>query len=169
MPRRVVLCGTAAAMLLSASIALAVPPSQERIHFENDVFPAPAVSANCHLPVVNILNGDIMTKTYFDQAGNVTRTVELAPGFKHTWMNTANGRSVTTGQPYRLGTAFNADGSMDITFSGLVYRIKTADGVLAKNAGRLVIHVAADGTETVTHDSGPEDPLFPALCQALTG
>jgi len=161
--------------LLLTTVAFAVGPIRERTHFENETFAAGGVRNTCAalgypLPhVVNVLNGDILAKTYVDSAGNVTRQTEVAPGFTHTWLNPDNGKSVTSNQPYHFVQRFNADASSDITLSGLVYRIKVpGEGVVAMNSGRIEFHVAADGTQTVTESSGPEDPLFPALCQVLS-
>lgn len=146
----------------------AAPPIRERIsvHLTG---PAPGISGVCGFPITRDINGVLIDTTFFDKEGNPTRFLEVAPGFQVTFTNSANGNTVSYPNVFSLHQTFNADGSIDVAFTGLIFRvIVPGQGKVAMDGGRFVLHVAADGTETVTQDSGPSDSIQ-AICDYLRG
>jgi hypothetical protein len=78
----------------------------------------------------------------------------------------------TSSQHYTL----NADGSIDIADTGLFYVVHAQGGLLALDTGRHVLHAVPiyDNSGHVVSfefsplvDAGPQDDLFPAVCEAL--
>jgi hypothetical protein len=161
---RVILVTFAAVLVFGgSSLAQAAQPVRERIavHLTG---PAPAVSGICGFAVTRDISGDLIQTTFVDKNGDPTRFLEVAPGFRVTFM--ANGKSVTYMNVFSLHRTFNADGSVDEAQVGLVYRaIVPGDGSATVNAGRLLLHI--DGDEvTVMQDAGPSDD-FQGICRAL--
>jgi hypothetical protein len=151
-----------------STVAIAVPPTRERIavHLTG---PAPGASALCGFPIERDINGVLIQTTFFDKAGNPTRFLEVAPGFKVTFINPANGNTVSYPNVFSQHVTFNADGSVDVAFAGLIIRlIIPGEGNVTLDAGRLLLNISADGVETVVQESGPSGSFQP-ICDYLRG
>ena len=162
--RTFIVCLLAAGVMASPAAADR-PFSVEEIDVD---FTAP--TPFCSFPTVVHSQGTLKVKTYTDDAGNVLREViNVQDSFTITYTNPANGKSISTklGGPVR--NEYHPDGSLTQTISGRE-RLYTApgEGVVAKQVGRLVIHVAADGTTTTLHEAGRwDDSVFPGVCGYL--
>ena len=104
------------------------------------------------------------------------RQLVLTPGATETFTNLSNGNTVALRTPSSQHYTYNADGSIDIATTGLGFIVTSKGGVLALNTGRHVLHLVPiydDSGNLISYDvtsifdAGAQDPLFPALCEAL--
>jgi hypothetical protein len=164
---RIVIAGLLAAAVL-APPAAADPPFTVIDDEVNFTAPTPF----CAFPTIVHSEGILTTKTYLDESGNVVREVlNVQRSFTITYTNPANGKSISTvlGGPVRIG--YHPDGSFTQTITGRE-RLYNApgEGVVAKQVGRLVVHVSADGTVVTLHEAGRwDDSVFPGICAYLAG
>jgi hypothetical protein len=164
---RIVIAGLFTAATL-APAAAADPPAT--VTHDEVSFTAP--TPFCSFPTIVYSEGTLTTKTYVDENGNVVREViNVQRSFTITYTNPANGKSISTvlGGPVRI--EYHPDGSFTQTIAGRE-RLYNApgEGVVAKQVGRLVIHVAADGTVTTVFQAGRwDESVFPAVCAYLEG
>jgi len=153
--------------MLFSSVAYASPPERERTHV--DVTFVGALSRICGFTIMAHWSGDLIDTTFFDSAGQPIRSLEVGPHFVITWTNPATGKSLTTQNPVVVQTTFNPDGSSDVAFNGLVYRLAIpGQGLVAMNSGRQVLHIPVSGPATVLQDAGPNDGVGP-VCDYLRG
>jgi hypothetical protein len=160
---------TAAAVLAAATLApraFAAPPFTVE-HRDVDFT---AVTPFCSFPTVVHSVGVLTTKTYTDESGNVVRqVVNVQESFTITYTNPANGKSISTVLGGPVFIEFAPDGSFTQTIAGRerLY-IAPGQGPVASQVGRLVVHVAADGTQTVLFEAGHwDDSVFPGVCAYL--
>jgi hypothetical protein len=152
--------------LAISSVADAVPPVREYFTVHLTGF-APAVSTICGFRIERDNYINLIDTAFFDKDGNPRRFLEVAPGTKLTWINPANGKSVTYANVFSIHQTLNADGSIDEFDVGLVYRaIVPGEGASTVNSGRLVLHISPTGVVTVVSDVGPSDS-FQGVCDAL--
>lgn len=164
--RALVLVAVFALLLAVSSTASAAPPTRERTSVHLTGF-APGVSAICGFRIERDISGDLIQTTFVDNDGNTKRFLEVAPGWKITFMNPANGNSVTYPAVFSIHRTFNADGSVDEARVGIAFRvIVPGEGRVAINTGRLLLHISASGEVTVVQDAGPSDSIQ-AVCNAL--
>jgi hypothetical protein len=167
--RASLLCIVVVAFSIAVSSgASAAPPVRDRFSVHLTGF-APAVSAFCGFRIERDIAGDLIDTTFVDGDGNAKRFLEVAPGFKVSFTNPANGITVTYPNVFSVHQTFNADGSIDEATVGLVFRvIVPGQGPVAINTGRLLLHISPSGVVTVLQDAGPSDS-FQAVCDALSG
>lgn len=157
--------------LLALAAALAAPaaaaPPFTIEHFDVD-FTRPAPF--CSFPTIAHSEGVLTVKTYRDETGAVVKEVaNVQQSFTITYTNPANGKSISTVLGGPVFTEFGADGSFTFTIAGRerLY-VAPGQGPVASQVGRLVVHVAADGTETVLFEAGKwDDSVFPGVCAYL--
>lgn len=154
----------AATCLASAGTATAAPA--ERSMFEvDDTFPS-KTSEECGFDILLHLEGSIVVTDHVDRDGTLTRSLVTYPGLFYTFINAATGESVTSRSPDPEHYAWNADGSVTLTVTGLVLHLRGPGGQ-AVQAGRLVVTVDANGNETVIEPVGSHDDYHAALCAIL--
>ena len=107
---------------------------------------------------------------YLDDNGAVVHErwhVERA--FTVTWTNPANGKSIASVLGGPVFTEYFADGSITQVVAGRERLfIAKGEGPIAKQVGRIVFHVAPDGTETVPFATPQWDlDINPELCAYL--
>jgi hypothetical protein len=124
----------------------------------------------CGFPVEVHSEGIFTVWQYLDEAGNVVRErwhVERA--FTVTWSNPANGKSISSVLGGPVFVDYYPDGSYTQIVAGRERLfIARGDGPVAKQVGRIVFVVAADGSETVPFVAGRWDlDITPELCAYL--
>lgn len=147
----------AALALTGASAAYAAAPEHSWVSIDDTI-----TWNDCGFTVEESVVGSLHLISWFDDAGKLTRQTVTAPNFHVTFLNPANGKSVTTASPYVAHKEANPDGSLTIAFTGLVGSI-TGGGPAAVTAGREVIIFSDGGVELVSK-VGP----FGDLCEALS-
>ena len=124
----------------------------------------------CAFPTIVHSEGTLTTKTYVDENGNVVREVlNVQRSFTITYSNPSNGKSISTVLGGPVVVEYHPDGSSSQTIAGRerLY-IAAGEGPVASQVGRLVIHVAADGTVTTLFEAGRwDDSVFPGICAYL--
>jgi hypothetical protein len=163
---------TVIAGLLAAAVLTPVAAADPPFTVTREVVDFTATAPFCSFPTIVHSEGVLATKTYVDGNGNVVREViNVQRSFTITYTNPANGKSISTvlGGPVRI--EYHPDRSFTQTITGRE-RLYNApgEGVVAKQVGRLVIHVAADGTVTTLFQAGRwDESVFPAVCAYLEG
>jgi hypothetical protein len=162
---RTVIAGLLAAAVL-APVAAADPPFTVTHEEVNVTLPAPF----CGFPTIAHIEGILTTKTYTDDAGNVVRQVlNVQQSFTITYTNPANGKSVSTVLGGPVFVEYHSDGSFTQTVAGRerLY-VAPGEGPVASQVGRLVVHVAPDGTVTTLFEAGRwDESVFPGVCAYL--
>lgn len=162
---RTVIAGLLAAAVL-APVAEADPPFTVTHEDVNVTLPAPF----CGFPTIANIEGILTTKTYTDDAGNVVRQVRnVQQSFTITYTNPANGKSVSTVLGGPVFVEYHPDGSFTQTIAGRerLY-VAPGEGPVASQVGRLVVHVAPDGTVTTLFEAGRwDESVFPGVCAYL--
>jgi hypothetical protein len=124
----------------------------------------------CGFPVLVHSEGVFTVWQYLDESGAVVRErwhVEQA--FTVTWTNPANGKSIASVLGGPVFTEYFPDDSITQVVAGRERLfIARGDGPIAMQVGRIVFHVAPDGTETVPFLAGQWDlDINPELCAYL--
>jgi len=119
----------------------------------------------CGFPLVEHDQLTLHFISKYDEAGNRTRQLVIAPGAKITWTNPVTGASVTSPNPFVVFKHDNPDGSATISFSGLAFAIR-GGGRTYVDSGRDVIVFSSGGIEPVS-SVGPSDDLCEALTAAI--
>jgi hypothetical protein len=162
---RTVIAGLLAAAVL-APVAAADPPFTVTHEEVNVTLPAPF----CGFPTIAHIEGILTTKTYTDDAGNVVRQVlNVQQSFTITYTNPANGKSISTVLGGPVFVEYHPDGSFTQTIAGRerLY-VAPGEGPVASQVGRLVVHVAPDGTVTTLFEAGRwDESVFPGVCAYL--
>ena len=161
----------AALGLFAATAAKADPPGFFTEHISRDLNPLPPAPAGpCSFPIGRHIELTLRVIIFPE------RQISLTPNASLTVTNLLNGNAVTVRTPSSQHYTFNADGSFDIASTGLVWVVTTQGGLLGIDAGLHVLHFApvyddsgnlVDFDITSTFDAGPQDPLFPAVCEAI--
>jgi hypothetical protein len=162
---RIVIAGLLVAAVL-APVAAADPP----FTVTHEVVEFTAPTPFCSFPTVVHSEGILTTKTYVDESGNVVREVlNVQRSFTIAYTNPANGKSISTVLGGPVVVDYHPDGSFTQTIAGRerLY-IAPGEGPVASQVGRLVIHVAADGTVTTLFEAGRwDDSVYPGICAYL--
>ena len=111
---------------------------------------------------------DVLTlqfTSWYDASGNRLRQIVTAPGARITYTNPATRASVTAVNPFVVHKRDNADGSVTIAFTGLVFAIRGA-GSTYVDSGRDLI-VFSDGVVEPVSSSGPSADLCEALAATI--
>jgi hypothetical protein len=164
---------TAIATLLTAGVAQGASPTFFTTHISRDLSTLqPAPSGPCEFAVGGHVDYDLR-EIFFATLG---RQIVLTPGATLTLTNLSNGKTITLRTPSSQHYTLNADGSIDIADTGLFYVVHAQGGLLALDTGRHVLHAVPiyDNSGHVVSfefsplvDAGPQDDLFPAVCEAL--
>jgi hypothetical protein len=147
-------------LAVAVTLARAAAPVQEWVSVD-DTFPLD----DCGFAVEEHDVGTLHFTTWLDDAGNRTRGIVTAPGLKITWTNLATGASVTTANPFVVHRTFNADGSITIAFTGLVFALN-GGGKAYVESGREVI-VFSNGQVEPVSSAGPNADLCEALAATI--
>ena len=162
---RIILAAVVVSAVL-APAALADPPFTVTEDDVNVTLPAPF----CGFPTIAHIEGVLKTKTYVDDAGNVVRQVlNVQQSFTITYTNPANGKSISTVLGGPVFVEYHPDGSFTQTVAGRerLY-VAPGEGPVASQVGRLVVHVAPDGTVTTLFEAGRwDESVFPGICAYL--
>jgi hypothetical protein len=150
----------AAFALAGASAAYAAAPTHEWVTID-DTF----TWDDCGFPVEETVDGTLHFISWFDDAGNRTRQLVLAPNFHVTWRNAETGESVSSASPFVVRREDNPDGSQTITFTGLVSAV-TGSGPAYVTSGRRVIRFSESGIEEIS-SVGPSSDLCEALIATI--
>lgn len=150
----------AALALAGASAAYAAGPTHE-----SELVEGSFTWDDCGFPVEESFSGKLNFISWFDDAGNRTRQLVTASGFRVTWRNLATGETVTSASPYVVHKEDNPDGSATIAFTGLVGAI-TGGGRAYVTAGRVVILFSPSGIEEIS-SAGPSGDLCEALIATI--
>jgi hypothetical protein len=159
----------AALALVPTGVAQAQPPDHSVEHVD-DTF---TDTTTCSFPIAVHVQGTVRHTNFFDQNGNVVRSLTVFPGFKVTF--SANGTSITTASPIMQTDTLNADGSVTVALSGLLNAVTVpGQGVVAIVTGHTVLIAFTDGTLQVVFQAGPAtfdlfDAVPPQLCDVLAG
>jgi hypothetical protein len=175
--RHLVALATAVMALLAAGAANAASPTFFTTHISRDLSTLPpAPSGPCEFAVGRHVDLDLREIFFPDSSGNIVRQLVLTPDATETFTNLSNDNQVTLRTPSSQHYTYNADGSIDVATTGLGFIVTAQGGVLALDTGRHVLHLVPiydDSGNLVsydvssTFDAGSQDPLFPALCEAL--
>src|SRR5688572_8046852 len=154
------------AALIVAAVIAPTAAAERPFTIRHDEVNFTAPTPFCSFPTIVHSEGILTTKTYTDESGNVVREVlNVQQGFTITYSNPANGKSTSTKLGGPVVVDYHPDGSFTQTIAGRerLY-IGKGEGPVASQVGRLVIHVAADGTLTTLHEAGKwDDSVFPGL------
>src|SRR4029453_18936579 len=113
-----VLASAAVATLVPVGSACAGPPSTTYVDFADNVRTIPAGEPFCAFPIQRVLDGRLWTRTYTDDAGNVTREQAWVSDFTYTVRNPANGASLSSRLAGTVTTWYAADGSTRTVTAG---------------------------------------------------
>ena len=154
------------AALALAPAALAAPPD---VVTHTNIDRTSTIGV-CGFPVLVHSEGVFTLWQYLDDSGAVVRErYHVERSFTVTWTNPANGKSISSVLGGPVFTEYFADGSITQTVAGRERLfIARGDGPIAAQVGRIVFHVAPDGTETVPFVAGKWDlDINPELCAYL--
>jgi hypothetical protein len=155
-----------AALALPPSLAAAAPPfTREQLIVD---FTRPV--ALCAFPVVAHSEGTLTGKIYTDANGVLVHEVDnVQRSYTITYSNPANGKSISTNLGGTVTYDFFPDGSSTYVIAGLERMfIAHGQGPIAKQVGRIVVHVAPDGTQTTVFQAGRwDDDLAGPICSYL--
>jgi hypothetical protein len=159
----------AAATLVPVASAVAAPPSTTAIDFDHDVRTIPAGAPFCAFPIERVLDGRLWTRTYTDDAGNLTREQRWVSAFSYTLRNPANGKELTSRLGGTVTTWFGPDGSTRTVIAGNDLNFtQPGNGRLTGYVGRYVEVGQPDGTVTIEMQTPNfADTVFPEVCAAL--
>jgi hypothetical protein len=156
--------------LVFAVTTSAAPPVQspwEEID-ETDTIPA-APAGPCSYAIQVHVVGKLRLTEFFDQEGNLVRSLERTPTLKVTF--SANGNSISTVSPAVVHVTHNPDGSDVVTITGLQGHLIVGGGPpLAADVGRVVLFFSGptDEEPDVLFQAGPfNGGPFPQLCDVL--
>ena len=124
----------------------------------------------CAFPVVLHSEGVFTIWQYLDDSGAVVRErYHVERAFTVTWSNPANGKSISSVLGGPVFVDYYPDGSYTQIVAGRERLfIARGEGPVAKQVGRIVFVVAADGSETVPFVAGQWDlDITPELCAYL--
>lgn len=147
--------------IISAALAVASPaqaaaPEHEWVSLDESI-----THDSCGFTVEESFVGTLHFISWFDEAGNRTRQTVTAPNFRVTWRNPATGESVSSQSPFVVHKVDNPDGTLTVSFTGLVSAI-TGGGPAYVTSGRLVVLFSANAPE-VLFAAGPSSDLCEAL------
>jgi hypothetical protein len=155
------------AALVAASAALAAPPTEVT---HEVVDRTRTLTDFCAYPVELHSEGIFTTWVYLDEAGELDRArFHVERSFTVTFTNPANGKSISSVLGGPVFIDFHPDGSQTQIVAGRERLfIARGEGPVAKQVGRIVFEIAADGTETVPFVAGQWDlDITPELCAYL--
>ena len=158
--------GTGAAVALPMTDATAAPPFTWE-HLDVD-FTRPVDI--CAFPVIADSEGRLSAKVYRDASGAVVHEVDnVQRNYTIRYTNPANGKTIATSLGGTVTYDFFPDGSYQYVIAGRERMfIANGQGPIAKQVGRLVVHVAPDGTETTVFEAGRwDDDLYGPICAYL--
>jgi hypothetical protein len=152
---------------LSVASADATAPQQTVIPINNTF----TVNDICPFPIVESGQGTLRIIDFVDQNGNVTRELDITPGFRVSF--SANGVTLTTVSVSLAHFTFNGD-SATVTITGLSGHISIpGQGTLALSAGRIVAVITDDEFRIVAMNGtfsfgfGDLPPIEAQLCDVL--
>lgn len=153
-------------VMSTAGTAAASEPDRSTMHVD-DTFLS-RTSETCGFDILLHLEGSITFTDFFDQDGQVSRSLATYPALFFTLINAETGTSVTSRSPDPEHYTWNSDGSFTITVTGLVmhYAVPGSD-LDALQAGWFVITVDANGDASVSELLGRSDDYHAALCEIL--
>jgi hypothetical protein len=155
---------------LGVGAATAAPP-QQSVFSIDDTF---TVDGICDFPIVEQGQGKGRIIQFVDRNGNVTREIDLTPGFRVSF--SANGITLTTVSTSVGHGIFNSDGTATLMVTGLSGHIAIpGQGTIALSAGRFVA-IFSDEEEpqviamngSFSFGFGGLPPIEEQLCAALT-
>jgi hypothetical protein len=169
-----------ASLVIAVGVASAAAPTVQHLVLSNQLDPnaSAAYTAACGVPVEDRDTGRITLITYYDKAGNPTRSATLQ-SITSTYSNPETGASVTIKGAVQVTESLvvtDANGSFTYTatFRGLNFVYKQPDGKLVSaGRGMLLLTVVFDAagnvvSETFTDLATPKlthstDLICPAL------
>jgi hypothetical protein len=158
---------TAVVVLGPGGVATAVPPEHSIEHVDEEF----VIEGECSFPVVVHSEGDVRTKVFFDQAGNVIRELLVFPRFRMTFTNAETGESISTVSPSVVHATINPDGSAVVAITGLSGHLIVGGGPpSAADVGRVVFFFSGpeDEEPDLVFQAGQfNDGPFPQLCDVL--
>jgi hypothetical protein len=159
-----------AATVVPVASATAASPETTYVDFQQDVRTIPAGDPFCAFPIERVVDGRLWTRTYTDDAGNVTREQRWVSDFTYTLRNPANGSALSSRLAGTVTTWFAADGSARTVIAGNDLNFtQPGSGHLVGYVGRYVEVARPDGTVTIEMQTPNfADTVFPEVCAALS-
>lgn len=148
----------------TAGTASAAPPERFTEHVD-DTFLS-RTSEECGFDILLHLEGTMTWTDFYDQNGELSRSLATYPGLFYTFINAATGESVTSRSPDPEHFAWNPDGSFTLQVTGLVMNLAGA-GQRAIQAGHFNVTIDAEGNASETEPLGRHDDYHAALCVIL--
>jgi hypothetical protein len=157
-----------AGLLAAAPRALAAKPTIQDIPINS----SSVDMTDCGFPVEIDVTGRIRVIAFTDANGNERREIDSFHE-QITFTNLNTGKSVTSPSVGPGIVYFNADGSVTLVSSGIFIRIVVPkQGAVIRQIGHTVLLFPPgqfpDGQPELLFAAGPEDALFPALCDLLS-
>lgn len=162
-----------AAALATAALAtatLAVQPVRI-VHevYVDDVIPSEA----CGFPIAVHVEGTVIQTMFFDGDGNWVRAMDTPINLKETWTNTATGASAWILHSASAHLTLNDDGSATVAVTGVQGRVKSAEGGIVADIGRMVLFIpdfwggSPDTLVSFVGRTDGEGGPFPEICDLL--
>ena len=164
--RRLTLLITALALLspLGVGVARAAEPAHVVIPI-NDTF---TDNQSCAFPVVVHVEGTGRSTDFFDQNGNLIRTLNVYPGLTISF--SANGKTLTSASPAIDIDTFNADGTITVFIAGLLAHISVpGQGIIAINTGLRIYLFTEQGPEVIFQAGASTFDTFEGPVSQLCG
>ena len=122
------------------------------------------LTATCGFPIYRDIQGIVRTITHVDEEGNPTMVIDHAV-FRGTL--SANGKSlnVTVAGPTKI--LMNDDGTQTVILLGVVQRHAPGAGIVAGQAGRVVMTVDANGEVLSVDFQAGLDESLTEICEVL--
>jgi hypothetical protein len=136
--------------LALAPAAFAVPPTNEVTTIVDDVTVDEDICADFGFDVTFVENGTFKTRTFYDQEGNIVKTILSNYNVRFTSTASANGKTLSTNYPL----VFITQGDDDIRVGLRNAYTVPGEGVVLLDAGQLILDVE---TGEVTFEAGQHD------------
>jgi hypothetical protein len=149
---------------LGVGVAQAAEPAQVVIPI-NETF---TDNESCDFPVVVHLEGTRRATDFFDQNGNLIRTLSVYPGLTISF--SANDKTLTSATPAIDIATINADGTVTVFIAGLLAHISVpGQGIVAINTGLRIYLFTEQGPEVIFRAGASTFDTFEGPLSQLCG
>jgi hypothetical protein len=154
-----------------AATAYADPPTFEVISVYEEFYFAAGVP--CAFPIQGVTTGTLRIQHHYDRNGNLIFDNIVFAQWTNRVTNPLNGESLFSAGPDAAKITYNPDGSILLTYSGLIVNaIERGEGQIATATGRITFLITFDEEggvhEEVIFEAGlHEVDVAQAACDAL--